>query len=94
MPRECYETPCGGRLTFSMSERDYQTSVKALGPRLGVDNPFDHPEFMADVERLEPDMAVRSLPRKMRIHLASGRASAHPRGRLTRFGRASFTKAY
>jgi len=77
-----------------MSEADYLTSVKTLGPRLGVDNPFDHPEFMADVQRLEPDMTVRTIPRKTRVHLADIRTAVPSRGRLTRFGRASFTKVY
>ena len=91
--RTCFETPCGARKTLSMSEVEYMAGVKLVGKRLGVDNPFDHAEFLSDVARLEPHMAVKSLSRRTRIQLVD-RQSIPRQGRITRFGRASFTKVY
>jgi hypothetical protein len=84
---------CGARKTLTMSEREYHLGVKVLGPRLGVQNPFDHPEFISDLQRLEPHMAVKSLPRNPRVHLHHPEIRPAP-GRMTRFGRARFTKVY
>jgi hypothetical protein len=76
-----------------MSEVEYMAGVKLVGKRLGVDNPFDHAEFLADVARLEPHMAVKSLSRRTRVQLMDRSRTPH-KGRITRFGRASFTKVY
>lgn len=76
-----------------MSEREYQAGVKIVSKRLGVDNAFDHPEFIRDLQRLEPHMAVHSLSRNPRVHLNRHIPLQH-QGRMTRLGRASFTKVY
>lgn len=76
-----------------MSEREYQAGVKIVSKRLGVDNAFDHPEFIRDIQRLEPHMAVNSRPRNPRVHLST-HIEIPPKGRITRFGRSSFSKFY
>jgi hypothetical protein len=92
-PNECFDMPGGGRRILRMTEREYQAGVKIVSKRLGVENAFDHPEFVRDIQRLEPHMAVRSLPRNSKIHLNS-HIDVPGKGRMTRFGRASFTKVF
>ena len=92
-PNECFEMRCGARKTLTMTEQEYQAGVKLVSKRLGVENAFDHPEFVRDLQRLEPHMAVTSRPRNPRIHLGE-QAIVPGTGRMTRFGRASFTKIY
>jgi hypothetical protein len=76
-----------------MTEQEYQAGVKIVSKRLGVDNAFDHPEFVRDIQRLEPHMAVKSLPRNTKIHLRK-HIDVPTKGRMTRLGRATFTKVY
>jgi hypothetical protein len=78
---------------LTMSEQEYQAGVKIGSERLGVENAFDHPEFVRDIQRLDPHMAVRSRPRNPRIQLST-HIEVPPKGRMTRLGRATFSKVY
>lgn len=92
-PNDCFDMRCGAKRVLTMSEREYQAGVKLVSKRLGVENAFDHPEFVRDIQRLEPHMAVRSRPRNPRLHL-SDHIEIPPKGRMTRLGRSTFTKIY
>ena len=99
--RERFETPNGcGRVTHSMTEQEFQAGLR-FGRERGVQNIWDEPGFVEDATRMEPDrgFGVRTISRKIRVGIgpASAKATAWhaaDHGRLTRFGRATFTKRY
>jgi hypothetical protein len=77
-----------------MSETEFQAGLR-YGRERGVDNIWSEREFVRDVQRLEAERGinVKTLSRKLRLHLAQLQ-SRPAAGRLTRFGRATFTKVY
>ena len=94
-PIERYETPNGhGRCEMVMSEREFQAGLR-FGRERGENNIWSNREFVRDVQRMEDERGinVKTIPRKLRLHLA--RLGMSPQtGRLTRFGRSTFTKVY
>lgn len=95
---ERFETPNGcGRVTHVMTEQEYQAGIR-FGRERGVQNIWNEPGFVEDATRMEPDrgFGVRTISRKIRVGIRTTdhgpRTTDH--GRLTRFGRATFTKRY
>jgi hypothetical protein len=90
-------TKNGSVMRHRMPEAAYLAGLRFGREKLGVDNPFNEPEFVRDMERGDtgpsgPVTKVKSVPRNPRVHMgnAEGGTRSAAVGKLTRFGRVTF----
>lgn len=85
-----------GAMTVKLDARLFHNSRISEQRDHGVANCWEEPEFVADMRRRHPEIAVRSRPRQVTVRVPSRAVTGRGTGRggLTRFGRVTFHKSY
>lgn len=81
-----------GAMDFKIDARLFHNARLSEQRDHGVENCWQEPEFVADMKRRHPEIAVKSVSGKIRV--AFRPPIPTETGRLTRFGRVTFHKAY
>jgi hypothetical protein len=84
-----------GAMDLKMDARLFHNARISEQQDHGVENCWAEKEFVEDMKRRHPEIAVKSRPRKLRFAVGGGvLPDSWGQGRLTRFGRTTFHKSY
>ena len=84
-----------GAMDFKIDARLFHNARLSEQRDHGVENCWQEREFVSDMKRRHPEIAVKSLSRKLRFRIEDGEwRNSEQIGKLTRFGRVTCHKTY